>query len=90
MEVGIAELVKHVTKLVEQAEHGEEIIVKRHGKAVAKLTGIEQPKAKRQFGVLKDTVKLYDGWDQDLPLDQWDALREPQKGSLPKTKKRST
>jgi prevent-host-death family protein len=88
MEVGIAELVKHVTKLVERAEHGEEIIVKRHGKAVAKLTGIEQPKAKREFGVLKDTVTLYDGWDQDLPLGLWEALRESETGSRLKTKKR--
>jgi len=88
MEVGIAELVKHVTKLVEQAEHGEEIIVKRHGKAVAKLTGIEPPKAKRQFGVLKDTVKLYEGWDRDLPVGLWEALAEPETGSRPNTKKR--
>lgn len=73
MDVGIAELVKHVTKLVERAEHGEEIVITRHGRAVAKLTPPESPKQKRQFGALKGKIKLNAGWNEPLPLEMWEV-----------------
>src|SRR3954468_778473 len=78
MEVGITELVKHVTKLVERAEHGEEIVITRHGRPVAKLTPSERPKQKREFGTLKHQVKLNAGWDEPMPLEMWDVFRHEQ------------
>jgi antitoxin (DNA-binding transcriptional repressor) of toxin-antitoxin stability system len=75
MDVGIAELVKHVTKFIERAEHGEEIVIKRHGKTVARLIQPE-PKKKRQLGTLKGLITLKPGWDEPIPIGEWDAVSE--------------
>jgi prevent-host-death family protein len=37
----IAELKNKLSELVQCAENGEEIVITRHGKAVAKLVGVE-------------------------------------------------
>jgi prevent-host-death family protein len=52
--------VKHVTKLVERAEHGEDVVITRHGKAVAKLIAVERAKEKRRFGTLKGLGRVID------------------------------
>lgn len=90
MDVGIAELVKHVTKFVERAEHGEEIVITRHGKTVARLVQPE-PKKKRQLGTLKGLVTLRPGWDEPIPISEWEAGREASSTSRgPKAKKATT
>jgi prevent-host-death family protein len=74
MEVTITELVKNVTKLVDRAEHGEEIVITRHGRAVAKLFQADQPATKRRLGTLAG-VKLHAGWDEPWPSDLFEASR---------------
>jgi prevent-host-death family protein len=80
MEVGIAELVKQLTKLVEKAEQGTEITIKRHGKPVAKLVPVGQQPRTPKFGTLKDVISVTPGWDDDLPLEDWEVFQDRSPG----------
>ncbi len=52
---GIAETKNKLSELIERAEHGEEIVITRHGKPVAKLSGVvEKPAPKR---VTKEAIE---------------------------------
>ena len=50
--VNVHEAKTHLSRLLKQVEAGEEVIIARNGKPVARLARVE-PKGKRQFGALK-------------------------------------
>jgi len=58
-----------LSELVDRAQAGEEVVISRHGKAVAKLVGYRPKRAKRRLGVLRGKVKFHRGWDKPLPDD---------------------
>ncbi len=65
--VSIHEAKTHFSRLVARAEAGEEIIVRRGNKPVAKLVGYEEPKKKpRQRGRLKGQIWIADDFDEPL------------------------
>lgn len=56
------------SKLVEQAIEGEEVIIARAGKAVAKLTGLRSAKPKRKLGRLDGKgFRIPDDFNKPLP-----------------------
>lgn len=57
------------SKLVESAINGEETIIAKSGKPVAKLVPISLEKPKRRLGVLKGKIKIADDFDAPLPDD---------------------
>lgn len=57
------------SKLIESAINGEETIIAKSGKPVAKLVPISSEKPKRQLGVLKGKIKIADDFDAPLPSD---------------------
>lgn len=63
-----------LSRLIEAVEVGEEIIIARAGKPVARLVPVEQTvKPKRQLGLLNGVYNL-DGFDDPLPDDILDAF----------------
>lgn len=65
----------HLSRLVARAEAGEEIIIARGNKPVAKLVSVATPKPKRVFGSLKGQVVVGPEFFEPLPpeeLDAWD------------------
>jgi len=61
----------HLSKLVARAEAGEEIVLARGDKPVAKLVPFEAPaKGVRELGWLKGQVWLDPGFDDPLPDDE--------------------
>jgi prevent-host-death family protein len=66
-QVNIYEAKTHFSKYVEQAESGEDVIIARSGKQVARLTAIEPQKRPIRFGVLKGKVRVSDDFDAPLP-----------------------
>jgi prevent-host-death family protein len=65
----------HLSRLIARAEAGEEIIIARGRKPVAKLVRIETPKPRRVFGALKGQVSIGPEFFEPLPpeeLDAWD------------------
>ena len=65
--VNIYEAKTQLSKLVEQAAAGEDVVIARGGKPVARLTRLDNPKRKLTFGVLKGRVKIASDFDDHLP-----------------------
>jgi len=65
--VGMYDAKANFTKLVARAEAGEEIIVSRGGKPVAKLVAYAPPVTRRQPGRLKGRIRILDGFDETPP-----------------------
>lgn len=65
--VNIYEAKTHLSRLVEQAAAGEEIIIARGGKPVARLSQLVEPARKLRFGVLKGQVRIAADFDALSP-----------------------
>jgi prevent-host-death family protein len=68
-QVNIHEAKTHLSRLVEDAAAGEEIIIAKAGKPVAKLVPIESELKSRQLGTLRGKIWIADDFDQPLPPD---------------------
>ena len=62
------------SRLVERAERGEEIVIARAGKPVAKLVPYHKPVEDRQPGFWRGRVRIADDFD-DLPEEVAAAFR---------------
>lgn len=61
----IHEAKTHFSRLVERAAAGEEIVIGKAGKPIAKLIPyVEDPKPVRKQGGLKGKIKYLTDWDQ--------------------------
>lgn len=56
-----------LSKLVDQAAAGQDVIIARAGKPVARLTRLEAPARTIRFGGLKGRCKVPDDFDAPLP-----------------------
>lgn len=65
--INIYEAKTTLSKLVERAAAGEDVIIARGGKPVARLTQLVAAKRKIRFGIMKGQVKVAN--DFDAPLD---------------------
>lgn len=63
----------HLSRLVERAVAGEEIIIARAGKPVAKLVPLERAPARRVLGQFAGELRVSDDFDAPLPEE---ILRE--------------
>ncbi len=65
--VNIYEAKTNLSKLVDQASSGEDVIIGRNGKPLARLTRFAPEKRSVRFGVLKGKLKVADDFDEALP-----------------------
>lgn len=70
--VNVHEAKTHLSRLLEAAAAGEEIIIAKAGKPVAKLVPIEKPK--RKPGALKGTFIMDKSFFDSLPEDMLDVM----------------
>ena len=68
--INIHEAKTHLSRLLEQVAGGEEIIIAKAGKAIARLVPLEAPPKKRQLGLLKGKLNVPDDFDAPLPDDE--------------------
>jgi prevent-host-death family protein len=68
MSVSIYEAKTHLSRLVERAEAGEETILTRHGRPVAKLAPLD-PQRPRVPGALKGRVVIAADFDELSPSE---------------------
>jgi prevent-host-death family protein len=59
----------HLSRLVEDAAGGEEIVIAKAGKPVARLCPLAARPGKRQLGALEGKLRIPD--DFDAPLPDW-------------------
>ncbi len=57
-----------LSRLLERARHGEEIVITRHGKAIAKLVPVTPSRAPRALGKLRGKIRV--AADFDAPLEE--------------------
>ncbi len=64
----------HLSQLIARVEAGEEVIIARGDKPVARLAPIAAPKPQRVFGAMKDQIgELGPEFFEPLPQDELDA-----------------
>ena len=67
--VNVHEAKTQLSKLIEAVEAGEEIIIARAGKPVARLMPLEAAKPRRRLGLLAGRLSVPDDFDAPLPDD---------------------
>ncbi len=64
--VNVHEAKTHLSRLLERVERGEEIVIARAGKPVARLVAVEPPLGRRPIG--RDRGRVWTSPDFDEPL----------------------
>jgi prevent-host-death family protein len=79
MEVNIYAAKTDLSRLIDQVNAGEEVVITRHGRAVARLVPVEG-KPKRKLGTLKGKIWMSEDFDAPLPdemLKLFEGSNEP-------------
>ena len=69
MEVNIHEAKTHLSRLLERVALGEEVIIAKAGKPVAKLVSITRGRLKFKFGSAKGEFVVPDDFNDPLPRE---------------------
>lgn len=73
--VNIYEAKTQLSRMVDRAAAGEEIVISRNGKPVARLCPLESKKRNTvKFGLLKGQIEVPDDFDAPLPDDLLDLF----------------
>ena len=67
--VNMHEAKSSLSRLVKRAAAGEDIVIANHGKPVARLTRVPEPRKKNPWGLYKG--KIHRAPDFDAPLDDF-------------------
>lgn len=66
--VGVHEAKTHLSRLLRRVASGEEIVIERSGKPVAKLVPVAA-RVERQFGIDRGVFEVPDDFNEPLPDD---------------------
>ena len=73
--VNIHEAKTHLSRLLEAVAAGEEVVIAKSGKPVARLVEYREKKP-RQLGTMKGKIKIMDNFDDPLPPEMGGPLGE--------------
>lgn len=68
--VNVHEAKTHLSKLLERVQDGEEVIISKGNKPIARLVLIEELKPERKMGSAKGKVRIAD--DFDAPIEDFE------------------
>jgi prevent-host-death family protein len=68
-QVNIHEAKTQLSRLVEEAAAGEEIVIAKSGKPMARLVAFRETQRPRKPGALKGKVRIGDDFDAPLPAE---------------------
>jgi len=66
LQVNIHEAKTHFSKLIKKVVNGEEVVIAKGNKPIAKLVSIEQSKPQRKLGTAKNKIKISPDFDKPL------------------------
>ena len=72
-EVSVHSAKTHLSRLLRRVAAGEEIVIARSGKPIAKLVPLDQP-AERQFGLDEGVFDVPDDFNAPLPPELLEAF----------------
>jgi len=67
--INIHQAKTNLSRLIERVQQGEEIVISKSGKPVAKLTGLGHQPKPRTLGLLKGKFKISADFDEPLSED---------------------
>lgn len=73
--VNIYEAKTNLSALVDRAAGGEEIVIARNGKPLARLVPLEKRTAPRRLGLYRNEIKVGPDFDDPLPEEILAAFR---------------
>ena len=73
MEVNIHEAKTHLSRLIEKALTGEDIVIAKAGRPLVRLVVIP-PKPTRELGTAKGLITWEDGWEKALTAAELDEF----------------
>jgi antitoxin (DNA-binding transcriptional repressor) of toxin-antitoxin stability system len=76
MEISVAQAKDQFSRCLSKAQAGETVTIRKHGKAIAQITGIpDKPKNNVKFGSGRGTVKVFgDLTEPAFDPDDWECL----------------
>ncbi len=77
MKVSVYDAKTQLSRLIDKANAGEEVVITRHGRPVARLSGFEKKLARRKLGGLEGKIWMSDDFDDPLPDEILDAFEGP-------------
>jgi prevent-host-death family protein len=73
IEVSVHEAKTQLSRLLDLMQDGEEVLIRRHGKPVARLAAATAA-APAPFGAMRGEFELPEGWDRPFSADEADAF----------------
>ena len=73
-EVNVYEAKTHLSRLLDRAQGGEEIVITRHGRPVARLGPIRDRPPARKLGALRGRIRMSNDFDAPLPDEILEAF----------------
>ena len=73
MQVNIHEAKTNLSRLIERAQMGEEVLIAKAGRPMVKLVKVE-PRSKRIFGSAKGQIVFHEGWDAPMTDKELEAF----------------
>ena len=67
--VNVHEAKTHLSRLLEQVMQGEEVIIAKSGKPVARIVSLGAPAKRRKPGSARGQIKMAEDFDAPLPED---------------------
>ena len=74
MNVSVYDAKTHLSRLLDRAAAGEEIVITRNGRPVARLVAATPAREPRELGQLKGRIRMRKDFDAPLPDDVLDAF----------------
>ena len=75
IEVSVHQVKTQLSHLLDVIQDGEEVVIHRHGKPVARLVAAT-PTARSPFGAMTGEFELPEGWDRPFSATETDAFWE--------------
>ena len=64
----------HLSRLLDRAAKGEEVVITRNGRPIARLVPVAALRAPRKLGGLRGRIRIADDFDAPLPDELLDAF----------------
>lgn len=72
--VNVQEAKTQLSRLLTLVEAGEEVVIARYGKEVARLVRAKPPAAERRPGTWRDSLRIADDFDEEMSGDWLEPL----------------
>ncbi|UHD17834.1 type II toxin-antitoxin system Phd/YefM family antitoxin [Thiocapsa bogorovii] len=72
-QVSVREAETQLSRLIEQASHGDDILIVEGGVPIARLSAIRSSRVGRRFGTMAGRARVDEGFFEPLPEDELSA-----------------